>query len=148
MLAFISHADCMGHDTGALHPDQPGRISAIENQLIMSGLDFVLRRLDAPKVTRAQLERVHDANYLDRIYALDPVTEPVEIDGDTVMSPGTLRAAERAAGAGILGVDLIMAGEVHAAFCAVAPAGAPCRAAPRHGVLPFRQYRGGCRACA
>ncbi|WP_372611541.1 histone deacetylase family protein [Aquicoccus sp.] len=123
MLAFISHADCMGHDTGALHPDQPGRISAIENQLIMSGLDFVLRRLDAPKVTRAQLERVHDANYLDRIYSLDPVTEPVEIDGDTVMSPGTLRAAERAAGAGILGVDLIMAGEVHAAFCAVRPPG-------------------------
>lgn len=123
MLAFISHAECMEHDTGKLHPDQPTRLSAIDNQLIMSGLDFVLRRLDAPRVTRAQLERVHDAAYLDRLYALDPVTEPVEIDGDTVMSPGTLRAAERAAGAGVLAVDLIMAGEVHGAFCAVRPPG-------------------------
>ncbi|KAA0912628.1 histone deacetylase family protein [Aquicoccus porphyridii] len=123
MLAFISHAECMEHDTGMLHPDQPERISAIENQLIMSGLDFVVRRFDAPKVTRAELERVHDAAYLDRIYALDPVREPVEIDGDTVMSPGTLRAAERAAGAGVLGVDAIMAGEVHSAFCAVRPPG-------------------------
>ncbi len=123
MLAFISHAECMEHDTGKLHPDQPERISAIENQLIMSGLDFVLRRYDAPKVTRAQLERVHDVSYLDRIHALEPVSEPVEIDGDTVMSPGTLAAAERAAGAGVLGVDAIMAGEVHAAFCAVRPPG-------------------------
>ncbi|WP_137701421.1 histone deacetylase family protein [Marimonas lutisalis] len=123
MLAYISHPDCMEHDTGRLHPDQAERLSAIENQLIMSGLDFVLRRADAPRVTRAQLERVHDKAYLDRIYAMDPVTEPVEIDGDTVMSPGTLRAAERAAGAGVLGVDMIMAGEAHSAFCAVRPPG-------------------------
>jgi len=123
MLAYISHPECHEHDTGPMHPDQPERLSAIDNQLIMSGLEFVIRGYDAPKVTREQLARVHDAAYLDRIYALDPVTEPVEIDGDTVMSPGTLRAAERAAGAGVLAVDLVMAGEAHSAFCAVRPPG-------------------------
>ena len=123
MLAYITHAECHDHDTGKLHPDQPERLSAIDNQLILSGLEFVIRYHDAPKVTRAELERVHDADYLDRIYALDPVTEPVEIDGDTVMSPGTLRAAERAAGAGVLAVDLVMKGDAHSAFCAVRPPG-------------------------
>ncbi len=123
MLAYITHPDCMEHDAGYLHPDQPERLSAIDNQLIMSGLDFVVRTYDAPLVTRAELERVHDAAYLDRVYALAPLDGSVAVDGDTMMSPGTLRAAERAAGAGVLGVDLIMKGEAHAGFCAIRPPG-------------------------
>lgn len=123
MLAYISHADCLGHDAGGLHPDQPERLTAISDQLIMSGLDFVIRHYDAPKVLRAQLERVHDPAYVKRIYAMADAQKPVQIDGDTVMSPGTLLAAERAAGAGVMGVDLVMAGTAHAAFCAVRPPG-------------------------
>ena len=123
MLAYITHADCLAHDTGALHPDQPERLTVIDNQLIMSGLEFVIRYYDAPLVTREQLLRVHDRAYIDRVYAIDPSQGPVEIDGDTVMSPGTLRAAERAAGAGVLAVDLVMSGDAHAAFCAVRPPG-------------------------
>lgn len=123
MLAYISHADCLGHDAGGLHPDQPERLTAISDQLIMSGLDFVIRHYDAPKVPRAQLERVHDPAYVKRIYAMADAQKPVQIDGDTVMSPGTLLAAERAAGAGVMGVDLVMAGNAHAAFCAVRPPG-------------------------
>ncbi|MDU8927488.1 histone deacetylase family protein [Alisedimentitalea sp. MJ-SS2] len=123
MLAYITHADCHLHDTGSLHPDQAERLSAIDNQLITSGLEFVLRQYDADLVTREALERVHDADYLDRVYAIDPSDGPVAIDGDTVMSPGTLRAAERAAGAGVQAVDLVMAGAAHSAFCAIRPPG-------------------------
>ena len=123
MLAYITHADCLNHDAGPLHPDQPERLSAIENQLIMSGLEFVIRYYDAPLVERAQLERVHDGDYIDRVYAIAPATDPIDIDGDTVMSAGTLRAAERAAGAGIMAVDLVMSGEASSAFCGVRPPG-------------------------
>ena len=123
MLAYITHPDCHDHDTGPLHPDQPERLSAIENQLIMSGLEFVIRIHDAPLVERSELQRVHTAEYIDRVYAMASEREPVAIDGDTVMSPGTLRAAERAAGAGVLAVDLVMKGDAHAAFCAVRPPG-------------------------
>ncbi|WP_439154742.1 histone deacetylase family protein [Yoonia sp.] len=123
MLAYISHADCLGHDAGGLHPDQPERLTAISDQLIMSGLDFVIQHRDAPKVLRTQLERVHDPAYIKRIYAMADAQKPVQIDGDTVMSPGTLLAAERAAGAGVMGVDLVMSGDAHAAFCAVRPPG-------------------------
>lgn len=123
MLAVISHQDCLGHDAGKLHPDCPERLVAIDNQLIMSGLDFVIRRYDAPLVSREALERVHDPDYVARVYALAPTEGSVEIDGDTVMSPGTLAAAERAAGAGVMGVDLIMKGEACPVFCEVRPPG-------------------------
>ncbi|PIE07504.1 MAG: deacetylase [Rhodobacterales bacterium] len=125
MLGFISHYECHDHDAGDLHPDAPIRLEAITNQLIASGMDYVLRHYDAPQVARADLERVHDAGYLDRVYAMAPGPgEPsVEIDGDTVMSPGSLRAAERASGAGVLAVDLVMRGEANPVFCAVRPPG-------------------------
>jgi acetoin utilization deacetylase AcuC-like enzyme len=123
MLAIISHPDCLGHDPGPLHPEIAERLSAINDQIIMSGLDFVVQRYDAPLVTREQLERVHDADYLDRVFAMAPATGSVEINGDTVMSPGTLKAAQRAAGAGVLGVDLVMEGKAGPIFCAIRPPG-------------------------
>lgn len=123
MLAIISHPDCLNHDPGPLHPETAERLGAINNQLIMSGLDFVVQHYDAPLVTRVQLERVHDADYLTRVFAMAPAEGYVEIDGDTVMSPGTLKAAQRAAGAGVMGVDLVIAGKAGPVFCAIRPPG-------------------------
>ena len=123
MLAYISHPDCARHDPGALHPDTAERLSAIGNQMIMSGMDYVVVHHDAPRATRRQLARVHDRDYVNRVFKMAPKAGAVEIDGDTVMSPGTLDAALRAAGAGILGVDLIMAGKANPVFCCVRPPG-------------------------
>jgi len=124
MLGFISHPACHDHDAGPLHPDTAERLDAINNQLIMSGLDYVLRHYDAPQASRAELERAHDAAYVARIFAAAPKNgESVEIDGDTVMSPATLTAALHAAGAGVLGTDLIMRGEANPVFCAIRPPG-------------------------
>ena len=123
MLGYISHPDCRLHDPGPWHPDVPERLDAINDRLIASGLDWVLMHYDAPKATREQLLRVHDGAYLDRVFAVAPDTETVLLDGDTVMSPGTLDAALRAAGAGVLGVDLIMAGDAKPVFCGVRPPG-------------------------
>ena len=36
--AFITHPDCLKHDMGAGHPEQPARLTAIEDQLIASGI--------------------------------------------------------------------------------------------------------------
>jgi acetoin utilization deacetylase AcuC-like enzyme len=123
MLAIISHSDCLSHDPGPMHPETSERLDAINNQIIMSGLDFVLQHYDAPLVTREQLERVHDAAYLDRVFEMAPSNGSIEIDGDTVMSPGTLKAARRAAGAGVLGVDLVMDNKAGPIFCAIRPPG-------------------------
>jgi acetoin utilization deacetylase AcuC-like enzyme len=123
VLGIVSHPECLEHDPGPLHPDTRARLEAIDNQLIASGLEFVVYRFDAPRVARADLERVHDPDYLDRIFAASPETGSVMIDGDTVLSPGTLHAAERAAGAGVLGVDLILDGKACPVFCPVRPPG-------------------------
>jgi len=123
MLALISHSDCLLHDAGPNHPEDAGRLHAINNQLIASGLDFVIRHYDAPLVEREQLHRVHDPVYIERIFAAAPKQGWIEIDGDTVMSPGSLKAAQRAAGAGVLGTELILSSEAGPVFCMVRPPG-------------------------
>jgi acetoin utilization deacetylase AcuC-like enzyme len=47
----------------------------------------------------------------------------VQLDPDTAMNPSSLGAARRAAGAGVLAVDEVMAGRAQNAFCAVRPCG-------------------------
>ncbi len=121
--AFFRHDDCLLHDMGARHPECPARLHAIEDQLIASGLIGHLRREDAPIVERAQLERVHHARHIDSIIAKSPSHGTVHLDPDTAMNPHSLRAAERAAGAGVAATDLVMAGEIRRAFCSVRPPG-------------------------
>lgn len=108
---------------GSNHPESPDRLSAIEDRLIASGLDMVLQHHNAPMATREQLYRVHDAEYVEQIFRLSPQKGHVEIDPDTSMNPHTLKAALRAAGAMVLGVDLVMSGKTSAAFCNVRPPG-------------------------
>jgi acetoin utilization deacetylase AcuC-like enzyme len=121
--AYITHPLCLKHDMGAHHPECPARIHAIEDQLIATGLFGYLQHHEAPEVTREQLLRVHDADYVDAIAAAAPQHGRVELDGDTSMNPYTYPAALRAAGAAVMAVDLVMAGKVENAFCNVRPPG-------------------------
>jgi acetoin utilization deacetylase AcuC-like enzyme len=121
--AFISHSDCLKHDMGSHHPESPARLRAIKDQLIASGLFDLLVYHDAPLATRAQLERVHAPDYVERIFQASPGEGLVHLDGDTAMNPYTLHAALRAAGAAVLGVDLVMRHDVENVFCSVRPPG-------------------------
>ena len=121
--AFITHADCMKHDMGTYHPECPARLSAIDDQLISSGIGQYLERHEAPLATRESLERVHPAEFIDTVFAAAPEHGLVHLDPDTAMSPGTLSAALRAAGAGVMAVDLVMDRQAENAFCSVRPPG-------------------------
>jgi acetoin utilization deacetylase AcuC-like enzyme len=122
---FITHPDCRLHDMGAHHPECPQRLAAVEDQFIASGLMDHLERVDAPKATREQLERVHDTSYLDAIEAAVPAQGmgTVQLDPDTTMNPYTLDAALRGAGAAVLATDRVIAGTAENAFCNVRPPG-------------------------
>src|SRR3989304_1841940 len=122
--AYISHPLSLKHDMGIHHPECPARIHAIEDQLIAAGLLDYLQRHEAPAATREQLLRVHDADYLDSIAASVPQQGIVYLDdGDTAMNPFSYQAALHAAGAVVLGVDLVMAGKAENAFCNIRPPG-------------------------
>jgi acetoin utilization deacetylase AcuC-like enzyme len=123
LTAFISHPDCLRHETGAGHPESADRLHAIEDHLIEMQLYYLLRHLDAREVTREQLLRVHDAAYLDDLDA-GPLRDGLRhLDPDTVIGPHSLRAARLAAGAVVTAVDHVMRQEVNNAFCAVRPPG-------------------------
>jgi acetoin utilization deacetylase AcuC-like enzyme len=121
--AFITHRDCWRHDMGAHHPECPERLGAIQDRLIAAGLDLYLSFHDAPVAEMEQLLRVHPQSYIDALHASSPASGIVHLDPDTAMSPGTLQAALRAAGAGVLATDLVMRKESPHAFCAVRPPG-------------------------
>jgi len=129
--AFITHPECLKHEMGAHHPEQPARLSAIEDQLIASGVAPYIARYEAPLVTDEQLARVHPAEYVRAIRELAPKQGTVHLDPDTAMNPWSLQAALRAAGAAVLAVDLTLSGKAKTAFCAVRPPGHhACRARP------------------
>jgi len=122
-IGIITHPACNKHKMGDHHPEQPARLDAINNRLIASGLDMVLYRFDAPEVTREQLLAAHDESYIDHVFKCAPEEGLAWLDGDTAMNPHTLKAALHAAGAAVLGVDLVMQDKVKQVFCLVRPPG-------------------------
>ena len=134
IIAYISHPDCMLHEMGDDHPEQPARLSAISDGLISSGLETALQHYDAPQASRDQLLRVHDSKHIEALYAAAPQQGLIWLDGDTAMNPHTLEAALRAAGSVCLAVDLLLENNLQRAFCAVRP---PGHHAERHRAMGF-----------
>ena len=91
--------------------------------MIASGLLNYLQRHDAPEATREQLMRVHDPAYIASIESSVPPQGIVQLDGDTALNPFSYQAALHAAGAVVLGVDLVMARKAENVFCNIRPPG-------------------------
>lgn len=123
ITAYITHPDCALHDMGPHHPECPGRLAAIQDRLIACGLDGYLDHHDAPVATAESLARAHSPAYVQQVFDAAPGDGIVHLDPDTAMCPGSLRAALRAAGAGVHATDLVLSGAAANAFCAVRPPG-------------------------
>lgn len=121
---YITHPAFRLHEMGEWHPECPQRLDAISDQLLSSGIASYLNEEQAVQpVCRQALERVHQADYLDRLEAMAPIDGYSTIDPDTMMNPHTLEAARLAAGAVVLAVDAVMRDQASTAFCAVRPPG-------------------------
>ncbi|MCG7628222.1 histone deacetylase family protein [Epibacterium sp. MM17-32] len=117
--ALLTHADCLTHETPGGHPEQVARLEHVLHAL--AGLD--LKRVTAPVAAEDDILRVHPAQYLTELRRELPVEGRKQLDADTWMSPGSLDAAFRAAGAAVRAVDMVLGGEVGNAFCATRPPG-------------------------
>jgi len=120
---FLCDEVYLAHNTGAGHPEQPGRIEAIARRLEEKGLAARLSRFKASPAPLEWITQVHSAAYVDRLRKACEKGD-LQIDtGDCPISPRTYDAALAAAG-GVLGVvDAVMEGKVRNAFCAVRPPG-------------------------
>ena len=124
---LFEHPSFHEHDPSEFlteHPDQPGRMAAIEWALdSCGGVDGLgWERRVAPPATRDELEGVHDPALIDMVHGLCAAGGG-RIDQDTYVNRSSIRAAVHASGAACAMVRALVAGEAQVGFAAVRPAG-------------------------
>jgi acetoin utilization deacetylase AcuC-like enzyme len=120
MGLYVHHPSSYDHDTGA-HPENAGRLRAIEAELEASGW-LGLDQREAPAATREQLLRVHSLDYLRATEALC-VKGGGMLDADTIASQWSWDAALHAAGGAAWAAEALLGGEDRFAICALRPPG-------------------------
>ncbi|HZZ87628.1 MAG TPA: histone deacetylase family protein [Caulobacteraceae bacterium] len=122
-LALYTHADMLAHAPPRGHDERPERLRSVTDALADS--DLRLQPLEAPIADDADLLLVHPAHHLAALQEAEPQAGYCVLDEerDTWLSPGSIRAAKRAAGAVAAAVRRVGAGEANRAFCAVRPPG-------------------------
>ena len=120
-VALFTHPDMLAHRPGVGHPESPERLQAVLDALDAATLG--LDRHAATEAAVADLERLHPADHVARLLAAAPDSGLRQLDADTVLSPGSVRAARLAAGAVIDAVRAVARGETARAFAAVRPPG-------------------------
>jgi acetoin utilization deacetylase AcuC-like enzyme len=121
MATLFTHPDMLDHQPGLGHPESPARLRAVLDALADAGLDRDRRA--ATEASIVDLERVHPSAHVARLLAASPESGFNQLDPDTILSPGSVRAARLAAGAVIDAVRAIAAGETDRAFAAIRPPG-------------------------
>ncbi|MDO9481502.1 MAG: histone deacetylase family protein [Hydrogenophaga sp.] len=129
---YFTHKDCWRHEMGNGHPECPQRLDAIEDRLLITGLDQALERREATAASMADMELAHGRMHLASLRGLsDGLRDDIaaggpthaQVDPDTSINIHSWDAILMAAGAAIDATDAIMAGEMVNAFCAVRPPG-------------------------
>lgn len=126
-LLLYTHPACWEHDTGGWHPERAARLDAAIEGAHRSSLEVVER--EAPEAPIEALCAVHGAGHVARIRDF-VAAGGGQLDADTVVSPGSWKAALRAAGAGLAAVEALEQGEADTAFLVVRP--------PGHHAMPNR----------
>lgn len=119
---LVTHRDCVGHDPGQGHPEAPARLSAVLAALEEPEFAGLVRR-EAPLGEESAIARVHGPSFAASVMARVPHDGHVALDPDTILSPGSGRAALRAVGAVTTAVDAVVNREARNAFCAIRPPG-------------------------
>jgi acetoin utilization deacetylase AcuC-like enzyme len=118
---YIFHPKYLKHETEP-HPENPGRLEAIQYRLETSGTMKRLNMLAARVASEEEIAQIHDPAYIHQVKqsCADGVRS---LDADTVISAESYEAACLAAGAGLKAVDQVVDGKVTNVFCAVRPPG-------------------------
>ncbi|WP_305907256.1 histone deacetylase family protein [Methylomarinum sp. Ch1-1] len=121
---YYYHDDFLQHDTGPGHPECAARLTHINAEL--AGADFASLVKVTPTLKeniRDHIQRLHSPALIEKIFAMIPEQGHAYLDQDTVLSPGSGRAALLAASSVCDAVDRVLTGQADNAFCAVRPPG-------------------------
>jgi acetoin utilization deacetylase AcuC-like enzyme len=133
---LFTHPAARQHINPPGHPESVARIEAIEAALAAPDFATLIRR-EAPIAADEAIRRAHPGRYLDIIRGVAPKSGFSRLDADTTMSPGSLEAALRGAGAAVAAVDALFDGKADNAFCAMRPPGHHAETARAMGFCIF-----------
>jgi len=124
-IGIIGHYRCGEHNKDDDHPENGKRLTAISDQLIRSGLDYVVRQFDANPIDKSLISLAHTQEYINFVFDNAPTEddETFVVGEDSVMDSKTLTSILLSAGAVIDGVDLVMNKTLSSAFCTTRPPG-------------------------
>ena len=120
---IVFSPDFTAHLTGAGHPEQPARVTAIVDRLKADGLWQRLKPIAPQPAADEAILRCHTADYL-RIVVNDVAAGRERLStGDTPLSEASLETARLGAGGVMAVVDAVYAGDVGRGFAIVRPPG-------------------------
>jgi acetoin utilization deacetylase AcuC-like enzyme len=131
---WFRHDAGLAHDVPG-HPERPARIVALEAEMERHGW-FGWERVEAPRVTRDQLSRVHRLTHVDMVAELS-ARGGGAIDLDTTAVAGTYEAALRSAGGAVAMVDALLRDGDPCGVSALRPPGHHAEAARAMGFCFF-----------
>ena len=128
-VSLLTHRACVEHGNPPWHPESPARLEAVSAALSAGPVaQGTAHWIEAPRAEREDVLRVHAADHVERLEALDRAGGGA-LDPDTYLGTGSLEAAWRAAGAVVHAAELALGtgagagGSGGAAFCPVRPPG-------------------------
>ena len=110
------------HDTGPGHPECPERIPSIINGLKRIQSKNLIWK-DVGSFDEKYIKLTHSEKYLEKINQSFPKKGLDFLDGDTIVSKGSKKAAYDAVSSIINAIDAVMNKEFNNAFCVVRPPG-------------------------
>ncbi|MEY2430570.1 MAG: hypothetical protein QOC92_295 [Acidimicrobiaceae bacterium] len=135
-VLFATHERYLDHLAGRRHPERPARLEAVIAGVEAADLGDAVVPFAPRPATRSELERIHDASYVDGVERFCQEGGG-RLDPDTGASVASFEVALLAAGAGLDAVERLDRGEGDAAFCAVRPPGHHALAARAMGFCVF-----------
>ena len=123
MIAYLTHTDCLLHETPRGHPERSDRLEFLSNHLEENGLLSDCSCYAASLADFEDLSLVHDSRYIHALREAVPDEGMVRVDADTSLGPKSLDAARRCAGAILDALKLVLTERHRRAFCAVRPPG-------------------------
>jgi acetoin utilization deacetylase AcuC-like enzyme len=103
---YYSHPGFLLHTTGCGHPEYAERLRAISKTLGLPEFTNLIR-MSPPMATEQQIHLIHPLEHTPRMRNASPKEGVHHLDPDTVLSPGSEKAAFRAVGGVCDAVDQI-----------------------------------------